>query len=400
MVNAANMPQLSDPVQPKALPPRIVFVRQQYSPYGGGELILDRTITAMVARGVRVALLSRAWTGRDDIEFIRCDPRRFPRMRREIRFARAACVRLSGEAHSIIHSYDRLPCCDVFRAGEGVHAAYLEQRARAMTALARAVLWLSPYHRGVLALERAMFASARLKAVIVNSAMVADELVGHYSYPRERIHLVSNGIDLERFSPDARKAHRAAIRGRLGTDENRPVVLFVGSGYRRKGLDVAIEAVVRSRSDAELWVVGHDRQPGAFETHAARIGLAARLRMIGPSRDPLPYYAGADVLILPSLYDPFPSTVIEALACGLPAVVSQSCGSRETVARLDRGLVRDARDIEGLAQALRRALELAAKPATIEAARAIASEYGIDRMIDRMLSVYGQLGATERRSRS
>jgi UDP-glucose:(heptosyl)LPS alpha-1,3-glucosyltransferase len=376
---------------------RIIFVRQQFTPFGGGELILDRTITAMTARGMRVALLARSWSGRADIEFIRCDPPRFPRIWREPWFARAACERLGHESGSIVQAHERIPCCDVFRAGDGVHAAYLENRARGMTKLARLAQWLDPYHRSVLHLERALFLNQRLQAVLANSAMVADEIVRHYSYPRERIHLVPNGIDLARFRPEARVQHRAKIRAQLGVDKNRPVVLFIGSGFKRKGLAAAIAALALSRIDAELWVIGGDRRSGAYAALASRVGLATtRLRLIGPVTDPLPYYAGADALILPAVYDPFPSTVIEALACGLPVVTSTGCGARDAAARLDSSLVRDQRDVEGLAEALRRALDLAANPATIDQARSIASEYGIDAMIERMLPVYDQLKGFDR----
>ncbi len=376
---------------------RIIFVRQQFTPFGGGELILDRTITAMTARGVRVALLARSWTGREDIEFIRCDPPRFPRIWREIRFAHAACERLGHESGSIVQAHERIPCCDVFRAGDGVHAAYLENRARGMTKLARLAQWLDPYHRSVLRLERALFLNQRLQAVLANSTMVADEIVRHFSFPRERIHLVSNGIDLTRFHPEARAEHRAKARKRLGVDKSRPVILFIGSGYKRKGLAAAIAALAVSRIDAELWVIGGDRRPNTYAAQASRAGLApTRLRLIGPVTDPLPYYAGADVLILPAVYDPFPSTVIEALACGLPVVTSTGCGARDAVARLDPGLVRDQRDLDGLAEALRRALDLAAKPATIDQARSIASEYGIDAMIERMLPIYAELRGFDR----
>ncbi|MEX2129662.1 MAG: glycosyltransferase family 4 protein [Xanthobacteraceae bacterium] len=392
-MNAATMPHPPNPVQPARLPSRLIFVRQQFTPFGGGELILDRMITAIMARGGRAALLCRWWTGRQDIEIIRCDPPRFPRFARERRFARAACERLEREEHAFVQSHERMPCCDIFRAGDGVHAAFLEHRARGLSALGRAAMLLHPFHRATLALEREMFASPRLKAVLANSAMVADEVVRHFSYPRERIHLVPNGIDLARFLSAARERHRAEVRKRLGADSARPAVLFVGSGYKRKGLDAAIAALAASRSDAELWVVGSDSRSGSYTAMAERAGLAPRFRLIGPVPDPLPYYAAADVLILPSIYDPFPSTVIEALACGLPVVTSTTCGARDAVARLDRGLVRDACDIAGLAEAVRRALELAGKPATADAARAIASEYDIDRMIERMLSVYAGLRA-------
>jgi len=125
------MPHPHDPVQSRT-PRRVIFVRQRFSQFGGGELILDRTISAMIARGVEVALLGRSWTERHDIEFIRCDPPRFPRFRRERAFARAACARLSVKEDALVQSHERMPCCDIFRAGDDVHAAFMAQRARGL----------------------------------------------------------------------------------------------------------------------------------------------------------------------------------------------------------------------------------------------------------------------------
>jgi UDP-glucose:(heptosyl)LPS alpha-1,3-glucosyltransferase len=394
--NAANMPHQPDGVQSHALPQRIVFIRQRFTQFGGGELVLDRIVTAMVARGVRVTLLARAWTERKGVDFVRCDPPRFPRFSRERRFARAACDIASAWTDAIVQSHERLPCCDIFRAGDGVHAAFLEQRARNLGWASRLALAANPFHRTALSLEREMFSSRRLKAVVANSRMVADEIVRHFAFPRERIHLVPNGIDLDHFNLDARDRYRAETRQRLGTDATRPVALFVGSGYRRKGLEAAIAALAASGIDAELWIVGSDSRPQAYVARAERAGLPrARIRLIGPVADPRPYYGAADVLILPSIYDPFPSTVIEALACGLPCVTSTACGAREIVAELDPNLVCDAHDAAGLAEAVRRAFDLAAKPATAAAARAIASRFTIDRMIDGMLSVHSTLGPSK-----
>jgi UDP-glucose:(heptosyl)LPS alpha-1,3-glucosyltransferase len=389
-MNGATMPQPPDPVKPRP-PQRILFVRQRFSQFGGGELILDRMIDAMLARKIQVALLGRAWSGRNDIEFIRCDPPRFPRFRRERQFADAACRQLSGMASVLVQSHERIRCCDIFRAGDGLHAAFLAHRARYMSKAMRALLHAHPFHRSVVALEREMFASPRLKTVLANSQMVADEIVQFYGYPRERVHLAPNGIDLVRFHPDAREHFRAKMRSRFGSDRARPVALFVGSGFKRKGLGIAIGALAQSRSDAELWVIGHDRRPATYQAMAERAGIGPRLRMIGPVRDPLPYYAASDLLILPTIYDPFPSAVLEALACGLPVVTSTGCGAAELVARLDPGFVREADDVAGFADALARAFQLATNPATAQSARMIAEDYGIEPMIDRLFAIYQEL---------
>ncbi len=365
-------------------------MRQRFSSFGGAELILDRTMAALQERGVDVALLGRSWSGGRDVEFIECNPSRFPRFLRERKFADAACGRLVQENDALVQSHERMPCCDLFRAGDGVHAAFVEHRKRGMGALAGTALSLHPFHRSVIALEREMFASPRLKAVIANSQMVADEIVRHFNFAREKIHLVPNGIDLARFHPDARARFRDETRHRLGTDERKPVALFVGSGYKRKGLDASIAALAKSGADAELWVVGHDRHPSAYQRLAERSGV--NLRLIGPVNDPLPYYASADILVLPSIYDPFPSTAIEALACGLPVVTSTSCGAKEAVGKLDPDLVRDAYDMAGLADAVTRALALADDPRTVDRARAIANDYDMNAMIDLLLRLYASLG--------
>ena len=389
-MNAANMPYQPDGVQSRAAPQRLAFIRQRFTQFGGGELVLDRIITAMIGRGVSVALLARSWTQRKDVEFIQCDPSRFPRFLRERRFANAACTKVAGWSDAIVQSHERLPCCDVFRAGDGVHAAFLKQRMRRLDWTSRVALAVHPFHQTTLSLEREMFASPRLKAVIANSSMVADEIVGHFGFSRERIHVIPNGIDLERFSLGARERYRTDVRKSLGTDPARPVALFVGSGYRRKGLDAAIAALAASRADAELWIVGSDSRPEAYAAKAERSGL--RVRLLGPVQDPLLYYGAADTLILPSIYDPFPSTVIEALACGLPCVTSTACGARDVVAQLDGRLVRDAGDVAGLAEAINVAFELAPRSSTPAAARGIVQGYSVDRMIDGMLAIYSKLG--------
>lgn len=347
-------------------------------------------MTALKERGVEVALLGRSWAGGRDVEFIPCEPSRFPRFLRERKFAAAACARLARVTDALVQSHERIPCCDIFRAGDGVHAAFIEHRRRGMGALAGAALSMHPFHRSVIALERELFASPRLQAVIANSQMVADEIVRHFNFDRAKIHLVPNGIDLARFHPDARTRFRADTRRQLGTDEKRPVALFVGSGFKRKGLGASIAALAKSAAGAELWVVGHDRRPSTYQAMADRAGLT--LRMIGPVADPLSYYASADILLLPSIYDPFPSTAIEALACGLPVVTSTSCGASEAVGKLAPGLVRDTYDIDGLSDAVTRAFTLAAAADTVTRARAVANGYDMNAMIDRLLNLYASLG--------
>ncbi|MBX3514071.1 MAG: glycosyltransferase family 4 protein [Xanthobacteraceae bacterium] len=367
--------------------PKIAFVRQKFSRFGGGELILDRTIGALAKRGAAITIIAREWEPHAGIEFRRCDPARSPRTTRDSRFARAACEIIATLPGALVQSHERLSCCDIYRAGDGVHAAYLAHRARGLSAVRRFFQNVSGYHRDVLRLEREMFTSPRLKAVIVNAQMVADEIVAHFAYPRERIHLIQNGIDLSRFDEATLDRLRAETRNKLGLS-GRKVLVIVGSGYERKGVAQAIEALARSKSGAALLVIGHEKRISRYRSLAKRFGVAGGVHFLGKQENVLPYLAASDAMILPSIYDPFPSAALEGFAAGLPVITSDACGARDIAREIDPGLVRDANDIDGLSEAIKTALALSGEPETKQRTRAIAARFDMESMAERMLALY------------
>jgi len=309
-------------------------------------------------------------------------------------FARRARRAIGQLGPALVQANQPVPGCNIFRTSGGVHAAYLRQRALFDGPLQRAWTGMSLFHRNALRLERQTFADPALKAVIANSAMVAEEVASIYGVPRERVHHIPNGVDLDRFGPGLRDEFREPTRASVGLDDQAPVVLLVGSGYRRKGLTEAIEAVAACRSRPHLWVVGRESHPAAFEAQAKQAGIADRFRIFGPRPDPRPWFGAADVVILPSHYEPFGSVVLEAMAIGLPVVVSSSCGAREVVDQSDRRLVFPAGDTAALAEAIDRGCELATYAETRQTVRHIAEGYGEDRMIDRMLTVYESIAGS------
>ena len=392
-LNSFDMPQPGSHVQPVIKSRRLAFVRQKFSRFGGGELILNRTIEALAKRGAGVAIVAREWEPHEGVVFHRCDPARAPRSTRDTRFAKAACEIVERMPGVLVQSHERMACCDIYRAGDGVHAAYLEHRARSIGSIRRFFQNISGYHRDVLRLERGMFASPRLKAVIVNSQMVADEIVAHFAYPRERIHLIPNGIDLSRFEITSLPRLRGETRSKLGIPENRKVLVIVGSGYERKGVAQAIEALAQSKTGAALLVIGHEKRVSRYRAVAKRLGVAGDVHFLGRQENVLPYLAAADAMILPSLYDPFPSATLEGFAAGLPVVTSEACGASDIARELDPGLVRDANDIAGLGDAIGIALALSGKPETAKRARDIAARFDMDRMTERMLALYETVSA-------
>jgi len=329
---------------------RLAIIRQRYTPYGGAERFVEAALEALLERGIAISLYTRGWpeTRLQLIEPILCNPLYIGRLWRDWSFARAVCRSIAKKPPELVQSHERLLCCDVYRAGDGVHAVWLEERLRGESVFVRRLVEWSPYHRYVLDMERRLFSSPALRAVICNSKMVRDEIRDRFGLPEERLHVIYNAVDTATFSPQL-KEHGAAVRAKLGVPEGATVFLLVGSGYERKGVATAISALARLPGNAYLFVAGRDKSRSSYKRLAHRLGIAHRVALLGAHEDVRPFYGAADVFVLPTLYDPCPNAALEAMACGLPIITSTKCGAAELVLEHEAGFVCPSRDIDSLA---------------------------------------------------
>jgi UDP-glucose:(heptosyl)LPS alpha-1,3-glucosyltransferase len=276
---------------------RVAIVRQRYNPYGGAERFIERMLPALERAGAQPTLIARRAQGWDARRLVAVDPFYLGRTWRDASFARAARRAWEVGNFDLVQSHERIPGCDIYRAGDGVHAEWLE--------ISGAVL--HPYHRYVCAAERRMYAYPALRAVICNSMMVRGEIERRFGVPLHKLHVIHNGVDLDYFHPRHRAALRAAARAELGAGDADVVFLFVGSGFWRKGLDAAIGALGRCADRRfRLAVAGRDRQAAPFARQARAAGLGDTVRFLGGREDVRPLYAAADCFILPTRYDPLP----------------------------------------------------------------------------------------------
>jgi len=329
---------------------RLAVIRQRYTPYGGAERFVEGALEALLERGVAISLYTREWpeTRLQLIEPTIVDPFHVGRLWRDVSFAREVCRAIGSTKADLVQSHERVTCCDVFRAGDGVHAVYLDERLAAAGPLERLALRASPYHRYVVDAERKLFASPWLSAVICNSAMVRDEIRERYGYPAGKLHVIRNAVDCAAFHPGLR-ADRERARAALRIPEADTVFLLVGSGYERKGVAAAIRALAMLPGSTHLVVVGRESHPQRYARLARSLGLSGRVHIAGPQTDPKPYFGAADAFVLPTVYDPCPNAALEAMACALPVITSTRSGVAELLTAGDAGLVCPSRDVEALA---------------------------------------------------
>ena len=382
-------------------PPRIAIVRGAYNAAGGAERFVQRIAAALAARGVELTLIARHWPQGGagglppSVRLLQLDAFHIGRVWRDAGFARQVHAAVRREAFDLVQSHERIPGLDVYRAGDGVHRQWLALRQRQRGAWRAMADRLSASHRAILRKERAMFTHPALRCVVCNSDMVANEIVRHYGVDRAKLAVIRNGLDLQRFRPPTPDEHAQARRA-LGWPDQ-PVFLFVGSGFDRKGVAVALRALARGtlHRQALLVVVGHDKHLARYQALARSLGVAQAVRFEGPRDDVLPYYHAADAFVLPTLYDPQSNAMLEAMGCGLPVITSTGCGAAELLSA-DAGYVVDALDDAGVAAAMEQLLDRAHGRRLGAAGRRAIEPYTLQRMTNDYLALYARLIGTPR----
>jgi glycosyltransferase involved in cell wall biosynthesis len=272
---------------------------------------------------------------------------------------------------------NRVDVCAVHLCHRGLAPTGLLRASRDRAAYrfnARIARWMS------IAGERLSYTPRRCRVLAAVSNGVADELLRAYPRMRDRIEVIPNGVDADRFSPGDGAGPDTGARA-----------VFVGGEWDGKGLAIAIDAIAQAPG-WRLDVVG-DGDVSRFARRAADAGVPDRVRFLGRREDPETVYAGAAAFVLPSVYETFSLVTYEAAASGVPLLATKVSGVEDVLADGVNGwfISRDAGD---LAARLR---ELAADPGRRaqmgRAARRAALRFSWDRTVAEHVRLYDRLAS-------
>jgi len=265
--------------------------------------------------------------------------------------------------------------------------------------LARARATLAPLTQPRMGLaqviERLQFRAGHFKRVLAVTEGVKRDLEEVHGVDPDVIQVVAYPVETKRFETSERALLRERLR--LGSDDL--VALFVGHDYERKGLGEAISGVAGADQSINLVVVG-DGDSKRYIKRAAELRIGQRVHFIGSTETPELCFAAADVFVLPTLEDVWGISLIEAMAAGIPVIVSEVAGAAETIREAGAGLVVDVNSSVGVADALKivlgdrtRAREMGHR------GRAAAARFDVAKIGEEVATAYERIVA-QRRSRS
>lgn len=384
---------------------KIAILLDKFLPSRGGERYFSFLTKELAAKGHEVHVFATKTEETDKLPYrVHLVPvARFPRWLRILSFRRNSARIIKEYDFDIIHGVAESSVVNVLNPHGGVEPAYLKQEFASISnpiyyAYKIIKRYLSVRHYLETGLQRRLYAGTNLRKVIAISSMIKRDIVQYYGFPEERIAVVFNSVDLERFHPHNRDLYRRGKRTELGVDDRSLLLLFAGNNYRLKGvrtLIIALARLLRRFPDQDFRLViagrGHD---GGYRRLARKLGIADKVLFAGAVTEMERWYAASDIYVHPTFYDSCSLTVLEALASGLPAVTTRFNGAAEAIQSDEAGAIIDnPADPEELANAISKYVDAGKRNQALTSSRGCMEQYSPERNLTETIGAYHEAAA-------
>lgn len=359
---------------------RIAILKSRLDYKGGLEKYTLKLAEAFAEKGLSITLLTTGTPPKLPYEVVSLAPTSKLSYLHLTRFDALCQKWLASHSYEIVFGMERTTCQTHYRAGSGVHAAYLKQRKLTDSLFKRLTFSINPLHRALLQMEKKTFENPSLRLIFANSEMVRREILETYCTPPEKIVVVHNGVEWQQWETNFKES--------FSKNKNSYYhFLFVGNGYNRKGLPFLLKGFSHlPKGEWKLTVVGKEKNCAHFQKQARHLGLDNHIYFAGPQSNLCPFYQAADCLVIPSIYDPFANVTLEALSMGLFVVSSRFNGGHEVLTDRMGCVIEDLTSAESVASALAKAIK---NPKTIDQASFIRNqikELDFSKQLDKIVS--------------
>ena len=279
---------------------KLTLLRQKPNKFGGAEKYLERLINELKKQNI-------------DFEIIySTSPKFLSSWIKAIWYNLQVCI---PKKNKFYFSLERITCPDIYRAGDGVHKVFLEIEKKSK---------LNPLHLVYLYFEKKAFINA--KKIIAISKMVKNDIIKSYNIDPNKIEVIYNGIPLKEKVDFSDLVREFNIK-------NEKIILYVGSGFKRKGVKKALEIVAKLKGNFKFFVVGKEKNINWYKDYAKKLKIDNKVIFTGPRVDVDKFYSMADIFLFPTRYEPFGSVVIEALNFECVVFTTNTCGGGEILSQ-------------------------------------------------------------------
>ena len=316
---------------------KLAFCLFKYFPYSGLSRDFLRILLEAKQRGHDPHVYVAQWQGEqpEGIPVNVIPAFRWMNHAQNASFHRQLKKRLKDESFDAVLGFNKMPDMDIYY---GADFCYIGRAVPRYSPLYR----LTPRFHHFFTFERAVFSAQNSTLILSISEREKGVYQQFYGTPENRFKILPPTLDATRHQPQNPDQVRARIRDSFGVGDNEFLLLFVGSGFKTKGLDRAIHALKALpddlRENSKLVVVGQDN-PTYYQRLARRLGVEERVCFLGGRSDIPEILASGDLLLHPAHGEVAGTILLEALAAGLPVLTTDVCGFAPHISRANGGFV-------------------------------------------------------------
>ena len=280
----------------------IYFIREKKSHHGGAEIYLARLIVQFKKQKI------------DQKSIYSIFPGFLPSWLRLILFNLQLWI---YKGDKFYFSLERIICPDIYRAGDGVHKAFLKIENKSK---------FNPLHKLLLFIEKKCFINA--KVIIANSKMVKNDIIQSYAIDPNKIKVIYNGFNA--LEPISYEKSISKLAQEFNINSNQSIILYVGSGYKRKGVIEFLQILSQlNNKNFVAFIIGKDKKYKDYQKIINAFSLEDRVKILGIRKDVNDFYIASDIFILPSHYEPFGNVILEAMCYGNVVFTTNQTGASE-----------------------------------------------------------------------
>lgn len=316
---------------------KLAFCLYKYFPYGGLQRDFLKIALCCQQRGHEIRVYTLSWRGEipEGIEVTIVPVSAFTNHTLYKRFSDWVQQNLRLDPVDAVVGINKMPNLDVYYAADSCY----EEKAISQRGW---IYRLLPRYRHFSVYERAVFGRESRTEILMISKVQKPFFDLHYQTQEDRIQFLPPGISRDRVVPDDMAQRRRAKRADLGLNDDQKMLLMVGSGFVKKGLDRALYAVralpKSERSNVRFFVIGEDN-PASFKRLMFLLGITRNVTILSGQDDVPDFMFAADLLILPALDEAAGIVLLESVVAGLPVLTTENCGYAHYVAEAEMGEV-------------------------------------------------------------